>query len=245
MKTSGYRSFSLSLLLIILLFSCSDDNMQMLNRTYIVITFDDQHSSIYDIALPIMDDFGFRATNAINTGLIGAPSRLNWEQVEKLEFERGWETAGHSLTHANLPDCTDEEVLFEIEQDWLNLRNRGLSHETFVLPRGHATQRDYEIIRRFYNNIRNSRDIRMFYPLDRNNIGYFPYINSYSFEDVIARITEGVLGRENLIIIGFHRFNDPSHSHNCSEEDFREILRFIANQNLPVITIKEAAEMLR
>lgn len=213
-------------------------------KTYIAITFDDQHRSIYEKAYPLMEEYGFRGTNVINTGEIGKADKLTWEQVEYLEFDLGWETAGHTLNHANLPDCTYEEALYQIEQDWQNLKQRGLSHETFVLPRGHATYRDYEIIMQFYENIRNSQDLRMYHPIDRKNIGYFAYLTSYTVADVFVRISEGILNKEALIVIGFHRFDDDSHTHSCSINDFEAILRFIKEQGLEVITIKEAARIL-
>ncbi|MBW6515904.1 MAG: polysaccharide deacetylase family protein [Candidatus Cloacimonetes bacterium] len=245
MKSILFRSILLIAVIMLTLLSCSWDEERRLAKTYIVITFDDQHSSIYDIALPIMQQHGFKATNAINTNRIGRTGNLTWQQVEELEFSMGWETAGHTLNHANLPDCDDDEALYEIEQDWLNLKERGLSHDTFVLPRGHATERDYQIIKRFYKNIRNSIDSRMRYPIDRWHIGYFPYLTHFTAQDAITRISEGILNKEALIVIGFHRFNDPEHTHSCAEEDFIQIMHFIKDQGLTLITLKEAAELLR
>ena len=244
MKNSPFKFLFVVLFFLFFTLSCSLEENLWEGKTYIAITFDDQHSSIYDTAFPLLERFGMPGTNVINTGRIGRIGLLNWEQVEELEFLYGWETAGHSLTHPNLPDLTYDEVLYQIEQDWLNLRERGLSHETFVLPRGHATARDYEIIKRFYRNIRNSRDLQMHYPLDRFNIGYFAYLTEYSAEDAIKRITEGVLNKEALIVIGFHRFDDPAHTHSCREEDLLRILQFITGENLEVITLKEVAELL-
>ena len=244
MKFSHSKLILVCLALILLTISCSWEDSEWVEKTFIAITFDDQHISIYETALPLLNKFGMPGINVINTGRIGRPELLNWEQVEELEFQHGWETAGHSLTHPNLPDLTYDEVFYQIEQDWLNLKERGLSHETFVLPRGHATERDYEIISQFYRNIRNSRDLHMYYPIDRLNIGYFAYLTSYSADDAIRRITEGVINKEALVVIGFHRFGDPYHTHSCSAEDLFKILQFIADQRLEVITLKEAAQLL-
>jgi peptidoglycan/xylan/chitin deacetylase (PgdA/CDA1 family) len=245
MKNTPFNSLAVYFLLVIALFSCSWEGEERTDQTYIVITFDDQHHTIYDVALPLMEKFGFQATNVINTGRIGSGDRLTWQQVEDLEFHYGWETAGHTLHHPNLPFLNDEEALYQIEQDWINLKERGLSHETFALPRGHATERDYEIIRRFYKNIRNSRDKRMYKPIDRLNIGYFAYLSSYSAEEAIMRITEGILEKETLIVIGFHRFNDPNHTHSCTEAEFYRILKFIASLELEVVTLKRGIEITK
>lgn len=243
MRSSLFNYLITGLLTLIILNSCSWDSEERVSRTYIVVTFDDQHHTIYDTALPILQEFGFRATNVINTGNIGKPGLLTWQQVEELEFVHGWETAGHTLEHPNLPDCTDEEALYQIEQDWLNLKERGLSHESFALPRGHATLRDYEIIKRFYRNIRNSMDKRMHYPIDRLNIGYFAYLTSYTADDVIRRIDEGIFNQESFIVIGFHRFHDTSHTHSCTAVDFLKIMQYIESLDLEVLTLKEAAAL--
>ena len=81
----------ISLLIMLLLFSCEVTTELGLEKTYVIITFDDQHESIYSTALPIMQEYGFRATNVINTGVIGNEDKLTWTQVEELEFEYGWE----------------------------------------------------------------------------------------------------------------------------------------------------------
>ncbi len=232
--------------LFILLISCDFNLSSKIDKTYITITFDDQDNSIYFNALPIMNEFGFKATNVINTGRIGQENLLDWNQVEELEFEHGWETAGHTLHHVNLPDCTLEEAEYEIGQDWENLVNHNLSHETFALPGGHATPRDFEIILRYYKNIRNSRDFKMKYPVDRKYIGYFFYQSSYTAEDAIARIQRGISNQECLVVLGFHRIKEETGNapDNCKPDDFRIILEYLDLNGFEVITIKEAAERL-
>ncbi len=232
------------IILLLLVLSCNPLADRGLEQTYIVITFDDQDISIYEEAFPVMKEYSYPGVNAVNSGFIGRENCLNWKQLIEMEFVYGWETAGHTLTHANLPDCSEEEVIRQIQLDWEIIRAKGLKNETFVLPRGHARQSDIDIIKKYYSNIRNSQDSRMFTPLDRLNLGYFPYISEYRAEDAIKRIKEGVLNRESLIILGFHRFNDSSYSHNCKTEDFKKILAFINETGLEVVTIKEAVSLI-
>lgn len=233
-------------LIVILFSSCQFPPAEKEDKTYVAITFDDGFQDIYDNALPIMSHYGIRATNFINTGIIGQTHYLTWDQVEDLEFVYGWETGGHTLHHVNLPDCSLEEARVEIGEDWANLNSRGLSHKTFAIPNGAATPEDYEIILNYYNNIRNSHEPKLFYPIDRTNIGYFAYITSFTAKDVIARILKGISNKECLVVIGFHRVmeEDGNNPYNCKPIELSGIMEFINSENIEVVTIQEAAQKL-
>lgn len=235
----------ISLFIVLLLISCEIATELASEKTYVVITFDDQHESIYSTALPIMQEFGFRATSVINTGAIGAENKLTWSQVEELEFEHGWETAGHTLHHITLTTSPIELVEYEIYQDWLNLREHGLSHTTFALPSGKANQEHYDIILQYYQNVRTSLNCKMHTPIDRTDLGYYVYLSGYTAENAKARILQAKQNKECIVIIGFHRVLEEADGHpsNCKPDDFYKIMQFISDNDLEVITINEACEL--
>lgn len=231
---------------IIILTGCQISSEPGLENTYVIITFDDGHESIYNKALPIMNEFGIRATNVINTGEVGENDELTWQQIEELEFEHGWETAGHTLHHITLTTTPLEIVEYEIYQDMLNLREHGLSHDTFALPSGKATEEHYEIILQYYQNVRSSLNSFTFSPLDRTSLGYYVYLSGYTSEKAQLRILQAIQKKECLVIIGFHRImeEDDGYPTNCKPADFYDIMKFLYDNNLEVITIKEACELL-
>ena len=236
----------ISLFIVLLLISCEIATELASEKTYVIITFDDQHESIYSTALPIMQEFGFRATSVINTGVIGNDDKLTWSQVEELEFVHNWETAGHTLHHITLTTSLLELVEYEIYQDWLNLKEHGLSHSTFALPSGKANQEHYNIILQYYQNVRTSQNISTFAPIDRTDLGYYVYLTGFTAVNVKARILRAKQNKECLVIIGFHRILEEAgiHPTNCKPEDFYDIMQFISENDLEVITIKEACELL-
>lgn len=234
-------------LICFLLSSCEDFRSEKVcDRLIIVITFDDGDSSIYENALPIMNTFDFKATNFVNTNRINQAGSLTWEQVDDLEFLHGWETGGHTLDHVNLVDISLEEAEIQIKHDWLNLKERGLSHYSFALPEGHASHENLTQISKYYENIRNSRDKRMYAPVNRKDIGYFFYQTGYSYTDVLERIISAKANRENLVVIGFHRVKEnPQHYPDvCSPGDFMKIMDFLTKNKLSVMTIREAIDLL-
>jgi len=233
------------LIIIMLLFGC-DVTKPSVSGPIICLSFDDQFGSVYTEALPLMMDYNFRGTLFVNTGRLGSSGLLSWDQVEELVYVHGWETGGHTLNHANLPELSYEEAYEEIQQDWLNLVNRGLPHNSFALPSGHASEEQYSIIFEFYDNLRTSLNLQHYEPVNRQYLGYFPYQIDYDPELFKGRIIEGIERREDLIILGFHSFStaESDEYSYCEIEVFQEILQFIYDNDLEVFTIQEACELL-
>ena len=229
------------LLLAILLVSCKFPTSQRNKKPYIVITFDDQYVSQYTEALPILNDYGFKVTNFINTARIGTAGRCTWQMIEEMDFEYGWEIGGHSLNHPYLPNISLEKMRHEIEQDWQNLRDRGLSHESFAIPSGSIDPDRLAIVLEFYQNIRNSMDNQLFYPIDRTNLGYFSYDSSFTPQTIISRFIRATENGEYAVILGFHKIadDDEGFGANCPPEEFRDIMQWIFDNDYEVVTIKE------
>lgn len=226
--------------------SCSFPLYPPQDKPFICITFDDEYQSVYDNALPIMNEFGFSATNFINTGLLGNDGKYDWNEVEEMEFVYGWETGGHTVHHITMPNYSLELVENEIRQDWQNLKNHNVSHESFALPSGAIAEEHIPLILKYFKNIRSSRDLKLSRPIDRTYLGYYSFDSSFSPEDMIARIIRGVENDEDLIILGFHKVaeDDGGFSANCPPNEFETIMRWICENNFKVFTLREALRKL-
>jgi peptidoglycan/xylan/chitin deacetylase (PgdA/CDA1 family) len=236
------------LLLLLLLFcgSCSQTTAPSSRNPIIVITFDDQHQTIYSTAFPLLHAYGYPATSFINTDLIGLDHNLTWPQVIELETVFGWETGGHTLHHVNLPYCDAATVHLEVGQDKQNLLDHGLNPHSFALPSGHATSYQFEIIAHYYDNIRTSQNLYHTMPVNRRYLGYFSYESTFSADHAIGRIIRGIQQEEAVIIIGFHRVCDDlsSHPNVCTPQDFEKILRFVHDAGLQVLHLQQAMSQL-
>ncbi|MBN2640721.1 MAG: polysaccharide deacetylase family protein [Victivallales bacterium] len=67
----------------------------------LAITFDDGIKSHYDIAVPVLEKHGIKATFFVTINNIGKPGRITWEQVQDMQ-KRGMEIGNHAMTHAHL-----------------------------------------------------------------------------------------------------------------------------------------------
>ncbi len=95
LKDNGYQVISLDRFMDFL--NCKSE----LPQKSVVITFDDGWRSVYDIAFPVMREYGFPATLFIYTDFIGGGKALSWKQLNELA-EHGFEIQSKTVSHRNL-----------------------------------------------------------------------------------------------------------------------------------------------
>jgi len=107
----------------------------------VVITFDDGHISNHSLALPILQEFGFKAYFFVTTNFI--ESRVNHCRAEQLRelIKAGMVIGSHGLSHKFLADLPPNEVKHELVrsrdllQNWLHTEVSSIS-----FPGGRYTQ---------------------------------------------------------------------------------------------------------
>ncbi|GIV63815.1 MAG: hypothetical protein KatS3mg045_1154 [Bellilinea sp.] len=67
----------------------------------VILTFDDGYGSIYDLAFPVLEEYGFKGVVYVITGLIGPPAYMSKDQLIEL-FANGWEIGSHTVSHEDL-----------------------------------------------------------------------------------------------------------------------------------------------
>lgn len=111
-----------------------------------VLTFDDGYRSVYDVAYPLLREYGWPFTVFVPTGLITATPGLyaSWDQLREMG-EHGATLANHTVSHAYLLDRSTyasesawlEGVGREITQAETRLEQEtGQSHRILAYPYG-------------------------------------------------------------------------------------------------------------
>jgi peptidoglycan/xylan/chitin deacetylase (PgdA/CDA1 family) len=101
-----------------------------------VITFDDGHESNYTRALPLLRQYGFKATFFLTVGWVGTASYLTWGQVKELAAA-GMEIGSHSMTHRAPAKLSLTELRSEMQDSKKILEDRlGLPVVTASSPTG-------------------------------------------------------------------------------------------------------------
>ncbi len=102
----------------------------------VVLTFDDGLEDFYTTALPILQKYGFTASNAVITGMIGAHEHMTNEQIKRC-VEAGVEITSHTIGHLDLAKQSEAEIRRQITEsrDYLE-REFGVDIHGFVYPSG-------------------------------------------------------------------------------------------------------------
>lgn len=79
----------------------------------VMLTFDDGHESNYTMALPILQEYAFKAEFFITTGWTGTPHFMNEEQIRGLH-QAGMGIGSHGVSHRFLSDLPEADVNTEL-----------------------------------------------------------------------------------------------------------------------------------
>lgn len=236
----------LSVILLLLLAGCDFGESDVApDSPLIVLTFDDGDRSIYELAFPEMQRHNYPGVNFIPSGYINNEQFLSLDEVREME-QNGWETGGHSVTHANLTTITLDSAKSEIINNYEQLIQFGLKHRCFALPAGHSNAEIDAIILEYFDIIRTSHNERYRYPLNVAKLGYYQAEENDDANSLLLRIAHGTTEGESLIIFGFHLFtlNDPTFITMIRMSTFNEFLNGIKMRNLEVVTLSEAVDKL-
>lgn len=102
----------------------------------VAITFDDGWREQYEVAFPILQKYGMRATFFVSTSYIGYPRFMNWEELAEMQ-EAGMEIASHGRKHISLVEADDKEAWREIALSKEKLEEElGVPVVSFAYPFG-------------------------------------------------------------------------------------------------------------
>ncbi len=130
LKQLGYHSVTVSEI------AAALEGKATLPQRPVAITFDDGWREQYDVAFPLLQRYGMRATFFIPTSFIGYPRFMTWEELAELR-DAGMEIASHGRKHVNLTDADDPEAWREIARSREVLEEKlGVSAVSFAYPYG-------------------------------------------------------------------------------------------------------------
>ncbi len=103
----------------------------------IKITFDDGEQSQLHNALPLLAEYGFKATYFVTPGLIGTAAKfLGWNDLRALQAARH-SVQSHGWSHKFLTFCSEEELTHELRASKQSLEdNLGSAVEEISVPGG-------------------------------------------------------------------------------------------------------------
>ena len=112
-----------------------------INKKVIVLVFDDGWKSNYEIVLPLLKKYNFKATFFITVNYVGKKDMMSWEEIKGLVKE-GMSIGSHSLTHRIPTKLTDKELEYELKESKRILEEKlNITCEYFSSPTGFYDKR--------------------------------------------------------------------------------------------------------
>jgi len=139
LKEKGYQTIGFSELI-----NFFDSGTGIAKKT-ILITFDDGYDDFYLNALPILKEYGFKASVFIPTGLMNNAGYMIWEQIIDAN-NAGYYFGNHTWSHKNV--LQEKEVIDnEITLGDKILAERGLNNlKVFAYPYGFSSSYSEELL---------------------------------------------------------------------------------------------------
>lgn len=111
----------------------------------VVITFDDGYRDTYEVAMPILKQYGFRSIVFIPVGEVG--TNLTWEQLKEMKTS-GMQVGSHSYLHRELAKLSQAEQAAEVAKS-KEILDRNLNQDTrwFCYPYGSYDAATLQLLR--------------------------------------------------------------------------------------------------
>ncbi len=213
----------------------------------VCIVFDDGWQSQYDNALPILNNFGYKASFAIITSYVGTAwgnseglSYMSWNEIVKLADE-GNDIESHTYSHPNLATLPISSIEYQLKQSQLNLKAHGINASILVYPdgggAGNATVE--ALAQQYYVAARgiSPRALNMSQPFDRYNLPAYTMEKTTSlsnFEDIV-----NTAGNSTVVILFYHKIDNENFDTAITPEAFTAQMQYLKDSNFTVETMKQ------
>jgi len=121
-----------------------ENTKALLQPKPVIITFDDGELNNYQYALPVLQQFGWKAYFFIIIKRIGKNGYMGWNEIRELH-KAGMIIGSHGLTHEILTNLLDSQMEEELKASKRNLEvNLGIPIDTISIPRGFCNDKVIE-----------------------------------------------------------------------------------------------------
>lgn len=215
------------------------------DKTYVSLRFDDGWKSQLN-AYELLKKHNLTGSIYIISGFMGKEGYMSWADIEKVS--EIMEIGGHTVSHADLKNLrTSQDYEKEIGDDFRTLIGKGFKVKTFVYPYGNYNGAAVNVVKKYYIGA-STQDI------GANTKNTNPFL----LKDFTIRSFNSLRDIKRVVIPGtwtiltFHDVGEPHplapsavKGNAVSVEFFEEILKWLKETDVEVITVARGCEMLR
>jgi len=200
----------------------------------ICIVFDDGWLTQYTEALPILDEYGFKASFAIITDNPNKrPTYMNWNQIITL-YNQGHDIGSHTVNHLNLTQLDPTDIKYQLSQSKQDLLNHGINAHLFVYPFGEGAENpDIKTLVQQHYNIAcstNPGNFDMNQPFNQYAIPRYTAGNSLEqFKSYVDQANNST-----IVIIYYPQIGNDSIPTSVTSENFAAQMQYLYDNNFTV-----------
>ncbi|HEX8763466.1 MAG TPA: polysaccharide deacetylase family protein [Candidatus Saccharimonadales bacterium] len=211
----------------------------------VTISFDDGWQSIADVAIPLLDGYGFKTTQFIISEAAKANMNeyMNMPTLRKLH-RQGHEIGSHSMLHCNQAALSSARITSDAAESKAMLERQKLGPiKAFAYPYGIYSDQTQSIYARQYPLVRTSDQGYNDAYFDAGAITTFA-VNSDTPDMLIQSWLEHARTHKLWVVLVYHHVDEKG-LYSVTASRFKEQLQLIQKSGLPVMTLSDAAARMR
>ncbi len=206
------------------------------DQKVVCIVFDDGWKSQLD-AIPVLQNYGFKATFAVATSYTSYPAYMDWKDIRCIAAQ-GMDIASHTDTHIDLSKVSYNTLYGELSKSQATLRARGYPANIFVYPYGGASDNETvrEAVAQFYLVARGTTEGQCnLTTCDRYNLQSFDVFHEVSIQN-FADYVKGTTGT-NVTILYYHKISGGTQDTEVSLATFQAQMQYLHDNGYTTQTL--------
>lgn len=174
------------------------------DQPMVSITFDDGWQSVYDRALPLLDNHNFRSTQYVNASSIETPNFMTAAEVRQMH-EAGHEIAAHSYEHVDLTYVGADRLHEEMRKSAEALEAAGLGTNDLAPPYGRSDPQVDWYASKYFDMVRGTdQGLNTRQNLEPHNLKVF-YVTDETTPDNLAEALAETSRVNGWLILVYHQ----------------------------------------
>jgi peptidoglycan/xylan/chitin deacetylase (PgdA/CDA1 family) len=217
------------------------------NRALVSLTFDDAWASVYNNALPILQQYGFHSTQYLLTGNTADPAYMSVSMMQALK-NAGEEIASHTVDHQDLTTLTATQQQQELSNSKTSLQTwTGATVTDFASPYGSIDNNVLTQIKKYYASHRgvvsgfNSKNYFNVWDIKVQDV-----TSSTSLAQIQSWVAQAQATKTWLVLVYHQVSTDPNAGdYNTTPAQLNDQFNAIKTSGIPVVTVAQALAELK
>ncbi|MGA2670076.1 MAG: Ig-like domain-containing protein, partial [Dehalococcoidia bacterium] len=214
----------------------------------VTITFDDGYQSQYDIAYPVMNQYGFKGTLFVITGIVNSSGILNLQEIQEMH-SHGWEIDSHTVTHPYLTQLSQSQLEAELanSKSWIVNNSLGGSI-ALAYPYGNYDGNVASTASKYYRYARTTTPGINDFSTSNVVLYNVPLWGSSSYNSLSSaeQLVSNAISQNKWAVVMAHGVTDNQSDSRLNSNDgwctttvFTSFLTFLKNANVPIKNFAE------